>query len=75
MTMTDKDIKEYFKKIGGRGGKATAERYGPDHFRKISRLKKGMTWTWNPAKKGKRKSKGLQSKQEGANMPELPNKQ
>lgn len=33
----------YFQKIGKRGGKATAEKHGPDHMRKIG--KRGGTAT------------------------------
>lgn len=78
MTLAKKDIKEYFKKIGALGGKATSERYGSEHYRKLARLKEGTSWTWAPEKKGPRKNKiakGLQSEEGGAKIPKLPNKQ
>jgi hypothetical protein len=57
MANTPKEISEYMRGIGKKGGATTMERFGREHFSNIAKSKKGSSWKWSPEKKGKRKPK------------------
>lgn len=49
--MEKKDVSDYFKKLGSKGGKATAKKYGKEHMKAIA--KKG--WKAGVGKKPRTK--------------------
>jgi len=71
MSDINKIISDHMRSLGKKGGATTRERYGKEHFSQMAKSRKGSTWTWNPAKKGKRKKKaeGLQKEGEGDMIP------
>ena len=47
--MSEEDIKKYLSKLGKKGGKATLDKHGKEHFKNISKL--GADARWGKKKK------------------------
>ncbi len=46
-----KVISEHMSKLGKKGGDAVKAKYGSAYYAKLSKKRKGMTWTWSKNKK------------------------